>query len=506
MKSISTRLNILFVVVVTLLLGIFGIVNYLNVKSAMEKQLQESAVGLSARLKLSIPGLLWNFDSKQIEQTLIAEMVAPDFVGILIKNKDALVAGRVRDDSGGASPATKDVKLLGDPYVLELEFEDGGVKKPVGKLEFAVSRERMNAALRREIIQIVVQALVMNIVLVLGLSVSLRAMVFRPLHKVSSALQQIASGDADLTRRLHVGQRDEIGDVAHWFNTFVERLQVVVRQVVDSAGGLSSAAEKMVVSVNHGARRASDQSEIITGMAAAMEEMTVGIAHVSAQSGDVRDISEHGGKLAREGSVAMNALVDGMQKISASVHRSAETVESLGKESEKINNVVNVIKEIADQTNLLALNAAIEAARAGEMGRGFAVVADEVRKLAERTTKSTGEISTIISVVQGGIQEAVQRMHGGVSAVASGLTQADQAGATIKSLDESSSRVAASISDIGMAITEQSSASTDIAQRVESIAQLAEESTAAMSESAASAATVKDLASELRKVVGGFRV
>ena len=252
--------------------------------------------------------------------------------------------------------------------------------------------------------------------------------------------------------------------------------------------------------------RANEQSEIVTSMAAAMEEMTVGISHVADQSSEVRSTSEQSGVLARSGSAAVTELIGEMRCISDSVNRSSETIEALGKESEKISTVANVIKDIADQTNLLALNAAIEAARAGEQGRGFAVVADEVRKLAERTTKSTVEISGIIGVVQTGINEAVSRMHSGVSAVSNGSTQADEAGRAIDELNVSSTRVIGSVNDISLAISEQSSASTEIAQRVESIAQLAEESNVAMSRTAESARTVKTLVETMRNAVGGFKV
>jgi len=303
-----------------------------------------------------------------------------------------------------------------------------------------------------------------------------------------------------------VGRRNEIGDVAYWFNTFVEHLQTIVGHVVESAAGLSRAEEAMSSGIEQAAKRANEQSEIIASMAAAMEEMTVGVSHISERSATVHSVLSESGELARGGSKAVQDLVSGIRRISDSVNRSSETIEALGKESEKINLVVNVIKDIADQTNLLALNAAIEAARAGEAGRGFAVVADEVRKLAERTTKSTGEISAIIGVVRQGIHEAVDKMHSGVASVSEGLTRAGEAGETIEKLNESSRKVVESVSDISLSISEQSAASTEIAKRVESIAQLAEDSNVAMEKTAESARTVKHLVEAMRDAVRGFKV
>ena len=506
MKSISKRLNLIFVSIVTLVLIGSGVLNYYSAKSDLDQRLQEQANGLSTRLKLSVPALLWSFDENQIDKTLEAEMIDADILGILVKTKDGVASGRLRNAEGRIQPAAKDSKLSGPAQTAALEFIDNGSAKPVGSIEFAVSTERRDAALSSLIVKLVVQILVLNVLLILTLTISLRTLVFRPLSQISGALQQIASGEADLTKRLEVGERNEIGEVAHWFNTFVDQLQKIVRHVVESTSGLAQAEKAMSQGIEQSAQRATEQSEIITSMAAAMEEMTVGISHVSDQSAEVHAVSESSGGLARGGSTAVKELINEMRHIADSVNLSSETIEALGKESEKISSVVKVIKDIADQTNLLALNAAIEAARAGEQGRGFAVVADEVRKLAERTTKSTGEISGIIGIVQSGIHEAVNRMHSGVSAVANGRTRADEAGSTIEKLNDSSGKVIASVSDISMAIAEQSSASTEIARRVEAIAQLAEESNVAMNRTAESARTVKTLVGTMQSVVGGFKV
>ena len=506
MKSISKRLNILFVCVVTLVLIASGAVNYFTARSDLDFRLQRQMTGLGERLQLGLPPLLCSFEESQLDKTLAAEMNEPDVVGILVKTKDGVASGRIRNADGDVMPAPKDAKLSGAVQSVALEFVNAGELQPVGTLEFSVSTARRDAALRDLITKLVIQIIVLNVILVAMLSISLRTLVFRPLGRISVALQQIASGDADLTQRLDVGERNEIGEVAHWFNTFVEHLQGIVSQVVESTAGLAKAEQVMSVGIEKSAQRATEQSEIITSMAAAMEEMTVGISHVADQSSEVHNVSEQSGELARGGSAAVSELIGEMRRIADLVNGSSETIEALGKESEKINSVVNVIKDIADQTNLLALNAAIEAARAGEAGRGFAVVADEVRKLAERTTKSTGEISSIIGVVQHGIQQAVQGMHGGVSAVANGRTRADEAGASIDKLSASSGKVIASVSDISMAIAEQSSASTEIAQRVESIAQLAEDSNVAMTHTADSARSVKQLVETMRSVVGGFKV
>jgi methyl-accepting chemotaxis protein len=188
------------------------------------------------------------------------------------------------------------------------------------------------------------------------------------------------------------------------------------------------------------------------------------------------------------------------------VNESARIINDLGQQSEKISAIVNVIKEIADQTNLLALNAAIEAARAGESGRGFAVVADEVRKLAERTTKSTQEISGMIGAIQSGTQNAVASMTSGVSRVNNGVTLATRAGESIRVIESNARQVVETVADISSSLREQSAASTEIAKNVERIAQMAEENSSAVAENASTATHLERLSEGLEAEVCRFKL
>ncbi len=506
MKSISKRLNLIFVSIVTVVLIASGALNYFSAKSDLDQRLQEQSTALSTRLKLSVPALLWNFDEKQIDKTLEAEMVEADILGILVRTKDSVASGRLRTADGKIQPAAKDAKLPEPFQRFALEFIDNGTSKTVGQIEFSVSTERRDAALQSLIVKLAMQIIVLNILLVVTLSISLRTLVFRPLGSISHALQQIASGEADLTKRLDVGERNEIGEVAHWFNTFVGRLQEIVSHIIESTNGLAQAEKTMSQGIEQSAQRANEQSEIITSMAAAMEEMTVGISHVSDQSTEVHTVSEQSGTLARGGGAAVNELIAEMRRIADSVNRSSETIEALGKESEKISSVVKVIKDIADQTNLLALNAAIEAARAGEQGRGFAVVADEVRLLAQRTQKSTAEIQAMIERLQSHSEAAVKVI--GDSSRASQLTieQAGLAGASLNAIGQALRNLNGLNASIASATLQQAHVVEDINQNVTQAAGLSHSTELAAEQSSVASVHLKELSEQLNGLLKQFRV
>lgn len=178
MKSISARLNMVFVSIVTVILLISGGINYFTAKSDLDAGLAEQAAALSARLSINVPELLWNFDEGQIDKVIEAEMVDADITGILVSVKGKVVSGRVRDADGQIKPAGDGVKPSGEIRKLAMDYNDSGTMKPMGDAEFALSTARRDAALNGLLVKIVIQVIVLNAILMAVLATTLRGLVF----------------------------------------------------------------------------------------------------------------------------------------------------------------------------------------------------------------------------------------------------------------------------------------------------------------------------------------
>lgn len=314
------------------------------------------------------------------------------------------------------------------------------------------------------------------------------------------------SQDSDFTNRLGIKGKDELAQTSQAFNELMSNMQNALSAVLSNATSVSEAARKARGAAERVSASSGAQHEAAAAMAAAMEQMTVSIGHISESSHDARARARDTGVESNYGAEIISRSAEEMVHIVTIVQSAGEAMSEVGRQSDHISNIIQVIRDVADQTNLLALNAAIEAARAGEQGRGFAVVADEVRKLAERTARSATEITEMILAMQNKARSAIVQVGSVEAGVAQGKNLSAQATERMTVIHHNADYVADAIDGISTALGEQSLTAQDIAHKVETVARMSEENRSAASDTVSIAAELDALSEMLRIAAGRFKV
>lgn len=312
--------------------------------------------------------------------------------------------------------------------------------------------------------------------------------------------------DGDLTVKLNIEREDEIGRLFNGFNKSVERINEILLRVDEAVAATASASAEISSSAEEMAAGSQEQSTQTTEVASAVEEMTRTILENSQNTSFAAQTAKNAGENAVEGGKVVNETIQGMDRIDKVVKQSADTVFTLGQNSDKIGEIVQVINDIADQTNLLALNAAIEAARAGEQGRGFAVVADEVRKLAERTTKATKEIAVMIKTIQVDTSEAVESIKKGTVEVEQGKMKASQAGVVLNKIVDGAKKLTDLVTQVAASSEQQSATAEQIGRNIESINNVTGEAANAVQQIATAAEDLNKLTLDLQNLISQFKL
>ncbi len=342
----------------------------------------------------------------------------------------------------------------------------------------------------------------------------------RPITAAATMLRDIAEGDGDLTKRLVVTTRDEVGDLAHWFNIFADKIRAVIVQIADNAGTLAASASELSSTSGEMAGDANEMSSQASSVAAAAEEMATGmrtIAHSSEQmSSNVTSVASAVEEMtASIGGIAENAerAATVAENASALAETSNANVGTLGIAADEIGRVIEVIQDIAEQTNLLALNATIEAARAGDAGKGFAVVATEVKELAKQTADATEDIRRRIEGIQSSTADAVQSI-GEISEV---IRQVNQVSRTIASAVEEQTittrEIANNVAQTADAaemvfsnVSESSAATDEITRSITGVDQVAKKTASGAAATQVTGQELQKLAGQLESLVSHFKV
>ena len=316
-------------------------------------------------------------------------------------------------------------------------------------------------------------------------------------------LQDIAAGD--LTSEAEVG-KDVTGAIAAAVNNTVRQLRQIIRAVKTSTLQVSSSATQIQTTTAHLSRGSEAQSTQIVDTSAAIKEMAASISQVAANTEDSAAVAEEARKRAIDGSEAVAATIDGMDRIRDQVQETSKRIKRLGESSQEIGDIVKLISDISDRTSILALNASIQASMAGEAGQGFAVVAEEVERLAERSNAATKQIDTLIKGIQTETAEAITGMEESTKEVVSGSNLAAQAGQTLADIDAVSSKLAELIGAISAATKQQARGAEAVSQSMSEISEVTQQTAAGTGQAAASASHLTQLADDLRSSVSQFKL
>ena len=262
----------------------------------------------------------------------------------------------------------------------------------------------------QDIVQLLAEHSFVAILIQLAAFLLLKKYILIPLDNMKTIAKDLADGDGDLTKRMNINSKDEIGEVSKYIDLFIEKIQSTVSEAKHSANENNNISSKLSIISNNIEKKTEEELNIINEVKLSGLQMQKSLEESVAMVEQTKKDLESANESLEKAKEDIYSMVSNIQTSAETESLLSDKLNQLSNDADQIKGILNIISEIAEQTNLLALNAAIEAARAGAHGRGFAVVADEVRLLAERTQKSLVEIDGTISIIIQGINDATQQM------------------------------------------------------------------------------------------------
>ncbi|MCS9519049.1 methyl-accepting chemotaxis protein PctA [Pseudomonas aeruginosa] len=372
-------------------------------------------------------------------------------------------------------------------------------------LALSIDKDKAYAMLSKFRVSAIAAALI-SIVAILVLLGLLIRLLMQPLHLMGRAMQDIAQGEGDLTKRLAVTSRDEFGVLGDAFNQFVERIHRSIREVAGTAHKLHDVSQLVVNASNSSMANSDEQSNRTNSVAAAINELGAAAQEIARNAADASHHASDANHQAEDGKQVVEQTIRAMNELSEKISASCANIEALNSRTVNIGQILEVIKGISEQTNLLALNAAIEAARAGEAGRGFAVVADEVRNLAHRAQASAQQIQKMIEELQVGAREAVATMTESQRYSLESVEIANRAGERLSSVTGRIAEIDGMNQSVATATEEQTAVVDSLNMDITEINTLNQEGVENLQATLRACGELETQAGRLRQLVDSFKI